>query len=341
MNRMKRSLMLAAAALAVVTVVAAGCGGTDEVPPDAVAVVDGTTITKSSLDELLARTKKTYTAQKRQFPKAGTSEYQSLQTQAVAFLVQREEYAREADKLGVKITDAQVEKKVDDVRKQYFGGDQKKFEAGLKAQSYTLAALREDARAQLVSEGIYKDITGDVKVTDAQAQQFYDDNVDRYKVAESREVRHILVKTKSEADRIRGELAAGADFAKLAKESSIDPGSKDQGGKLTITRGQTVAAFDKAAFSLDTNEVSDPVKTQYGYHIIQALADVKPGSVTPFTNVRDQIKSQLLQKKRSDAVSAWVSKVEKEYKGKVTYAAGYEPPDTTSTADTTGTTTGG
>jgi parvulin-like peptidyl-prolyl isomerase len=335
---MKRSLMVAAAALAVLTVVAAGCGDTDEVPQDAVAVVDGTPISKSTLDELLARTKKTYATQKRQFPKAGTQEYQSLQTQAVAFLVQRQEYAREADKLGVKITDAQIQKKVDDVKKQYFGGDQKKFEAGLKAQSYTLEALREDARAQLVSEGIYKDITGDVKVSDAEAQQYYDDNIDRYKVAESREVRHILVKTKDEADALHQQLVDGASFATLAKEKSLDPGSKDQGGKLTVSKGQTVAAFDKAAFSLDTNEISDPVKTQYGYHIIQPLTDVKPGRVTPFTQVRNQIKSQLLQQKKGDAVSEWVSSVEKQYKGKVTYAAGYEPPDTTSTG--TGTTSG-
>src|SRR6188472_314281 len=335
---MKRSLMLAAAALAVLTVVAAGCGDTDEVPQDAVAVVDGTPISKSTLDELLARTKKTYATQKRQFPKAGTQEYQSLQTQAVAFLVQRQESAPEADKLGVKITDAQIQKKVDDVKKQYFGGDQKKFEAGLKAQSYTIEALREDARAQLVSEGIYKDITGDVKVSDAEAQQYYDDNIDRYKVAESREVRHILVKTKDEADALHDQLVNGASFATLAKEKSLDPGSKDQGGKLTVSKGQTVEAFDKAAFSLDTNEISDPVKTQYGYHIIQPLTDVKPGRVTPFTQVRNQIKSQLVQQKKSDAVSEWVSSVEKQYKGKVTYAAGYETPDTTSTG--TGTTSG-
>jgi parvulin-like peptidyl-prolyl isomerase len=336
---MKRSLMLAAAALAVLTVVAAGCGDTDEVPQDAVAVVDGTPISKSTLDGLLERTKKTYATEKRQFPKAGTQEYQALQTQAVAFLVQRQEYQREAEKLGVKITDAQIQKKVDDVKKQYFGGDQKKFEAGLKAQSYTLEALRDDARAQLASEGIYKDITSDVKVSDAEAQQYYDDNIDRYKVAESREVRHILVKTKNEADQLHDELVnGGASFTTLAKEKSLDPGSKDQGGKLTVSKGQTVEAFDKAAFSLDTNEISDPIKTQYGYHIIQPLTDVKPGRVTPFTEVRSQIKSQLLQQKKADAVSKWVSDVEKEYKGKVTYAAGFEPPDTTSTS--TGTTSG-
>ena len=335
---MKRSLALAAAALASITLVAAGCGGSDEVPTNAVAVVDGSTVTRAALDELLTRAKLSYAAQKRSFPKAGTQEYQSLQTQAVAFLVQRQEYAREADKLGVKITDAQIQKKVDDVKKQYFGGDQKKFEAGLKAQAYTIEALREDARAQLVSEGIYKDITGDVKVSDAEAQQYYDDNIDRYKVAESREVRHILVKTKDEADTLHDQLVNGASFATLAKEKSLDRGSKDQGGKLTVSKGQTVEAFDKAAFSLDTNEISDPVKTQYGYHIIQPLTDVKPGRVTPFTQVRSQIKSQLLQQKKGDAVSEWVSSVDKQYKGKVTYAAGYEPPDTTSTG--TGTTSG-
>jgi foldase protein PrsA len=336
---MKRSLMLVAVALAAVTALAAGCGGTDEVPADSVAVVDGTNITKASLDELLARTKKTYAAQKRQFPKAGTSEYQSLQTQAVAFLVQREEYAREADKLGVKVTGAQVQKKIDQIRQQYFGGSEKKFEAGLKAQAYTLAALREDARAQLISEGIYNKITGDVKVTDAEAQEYYDSNIDNYKVAESRQVRHILVKTKAEAEKLRNELVNGADFATLAKQNSLDPGSKDQGGKLTITKGQTVAPFDKAAFSLDTNQLSQPVKTQYGYHLIQPISDVRKGSVTPFTQVKSQIRTQLLQQKKSTAVSDWVAKVEKEWGDKVMYAAGYEPPDTTST-DTGAATTG-
>jgi len=335
---MKRSLMLAAAALAALTVVAAGCGDTDEVPSDAAAVVDGTPIQKSTVQDLLQRTEKTYKAQKRQFPKQGTSEYQSLRTQAVAFLVQREEYAREADKLGVEITDAQIQKKIDEVRKQYFGGDQKKFEQGLKEQSYSIAALRQDARADLVNAGIYKDITADVKVSDGEAQQYYDQNIDRYRVADSREVRHILVKTKTEADKLRGELENGADFAALAKQHSEDPGSKEQGGKLTVSKGQTVEAFDKAAFSLDTNEISEPVKTQYGYHIIQPLSDVKKGSVTPFTKARTEIKAQLLEQKKSDAVSAWVSKVEKAYKGKVQYATGYEPPETTSTG--TDTTTG-
>ena len=303
---MKRSLLLAAAALAAVTAIAAGCGDTDEIPADAVAVVDGTTIPKAQLDELVARVKTSYTSQQRAFPKAGTAEFQSLQNQAVAYLVQRAEYSKEADDLGIKITDSEIQKKVDEVKKQYFQNDQKKFEAGLKQQGYTVAALREDVQAQLVSEKIYEDITKNVKVSDADLQKHNDANKDQYSVAESRDVRHILVKTKAEADELHSELEGGADFAKLAKENSLDPGSKDQGGELTISRGQTVAPFDKAAFSLETNELSQPVKAQ--------------------------IKTQLLEELKNKAVSDWAADTEKKYDGKITYAAGFEPPDTSTGA---------
>ena len=337
---MKRSLALAAAALASVTLVVAGCGGSDEVPTNAVAVVDGSTVTRASLDELLTRAKLSYAAQKRSFPKAGTSEYQTLQTQAVAYLVQRQEYASEAEKLGIQVKDTQIAKKVGQVRKQYFSDNQAKFVQGLKEQGYTEATLREEIRSQLLTEGIYDKVTAAAKVTDADVKSYYAKNKANYSVPESRAVRHILVKTKAEADRIRAELVSGGDFAALAKANSLDPGSKDQGGKLTVSKGQTVAPFDKAAFSLETNEVSKPVKTQFGYHIIQPLAAVKAGSVTPLSQVQDQIRTQLVSQKKNDAVNDWVANVEKEYKGKVQYAVGFEPPDTSTTTGET-TTSGG
>jgi len=334
---MKRSLPFGAALLAILALVAVGCtGDTDEVPADAVAVVDGTTITRQSLDELLARAKKSYTAQKRDFPKAGTPEYQSLQTQAVAFLVQREEYAREAETLDVTVTDAQIAKKVDEVKTQYFAGDQAKFEKGLADQGYTVAALREDIQSQLVTEGIYAKVTKDVKVSDADLKSYYAENKKNYSVAESRDVRHILVKTKAQADKLQDQLEGGADFAVLAKQSSLDPGSKNEGGKLTITRGQTVEPFDKAAFSLEIDELSAPIKTEFGYHLIQPLAAVKAGSVTPFAQVKAQIRSQLEGERKNAAVNDWVADTQKSYEDKVTYAAGFEPPDTsTGTEETT------
>ena len=332
---MKRSLTFVAALLAVPVLLVAGCGGdTDEVPADAVAVIDGTTITRQAMDEVLTRAKKSYAAQKRDFPKAGTPEYQSLQTQVVAFLVQREEYAREAEKLDVTVTDAQIAKKLDEVKTQYFAGDQKKLEKGLADQGYTIDALREDIRSQLVTEGIYAKVTADVKVSDADLKAYYDKNKTNYSVAESREVRHILVKTKAQADKLQSQLEGGADFAALAKQSSLDPGSKNQGGKLTITRGQTVEPFDKAAFSLKTNELSVPIKTEFGYHLIEPLGAVKKGSVTPFAQVKAQIRSQLEGERKNTAVNEWVTATQKAYEDKITYAAGFEPPET-STEETT------
>ena len=108
-------------------------------------------------------------------------------------------------------------------------------------------------------------------------------------------------------------------------------------GKLTITKGETVAPFDKVAFSLKTGETSPPVHTQYGWHIIQALSAVKPAKVTPLASVKQSIESTLLQTKKSNAMNAWVNQVKKDYAKKVVYAAGYTPSaTTTATTSTTG-----
>ena len=110
---MKPTRVALAVLVAFVVLVAAACGGSESVPSNAVAVVDGTPVTKAELDALLARAKKSYTSQKRAFPKAGTAEYQSLQTQAVAFLVQRAEYNKQARQLKLAVTDKEVDDRID------------------------------------------------------------------------------------------------------------------------------------------------------------------------------------------------------------------------------------
>jgi parvulin-like peptidyl-prolyl isomerase len=322
-----KTLRLALPLALVLTLVAAGCGGgSGSVPADAVAVVDGEPVTRATLTDLLARAKKSYTSQNRDFPKAGTQEYQALQAQAVAFLVQRVEYEKEAAILGVAVSDKQVDARIAQVRKQYFKGDQKELEKQLETQGYTPKAFRVDIQAQLLSEGIFKEVTADVKVADAELKKYYDENKATYVVAESREVRHILVKTKVEADKIIAQLEDGGDFAVLAKKNSEDPGSKNNGGKLTISRGQTVPEFDKAAFELGTNQLSKPIKTTFGFHIIQPLGPVKKGSTTPFEKVKAQIKSQLEQQEKNNAISKWADEIAAKYKGKITYATGFAPP---------------
>ena len=268
--------------LLLLLVALAGCGGgSDEVPADAVAVVDGEEVARSDYDAVLAQAKKSYENQKREFPKAGSQEFQTLKNQVVQFLVQREQFEQEAEALDVEITEKQVDARLEQIVKQYFGGDRKKYEAQLKEQGSSDEQVRNDIRAQIVSEKIFEEVTGEVKVTDKQVEDYYAKNKAQYSQPESREVRHILVKTQAQADDLYDQLKAGADFAALAKKFSEDTGSKANGGKLTISQGQTVAPFDQTAFLLKKNEISRPVKTEFGFHIIQPIGDVKEAKVTP------------------------------------------------------------
>jgi parvulin-like peptidyl-prolyl isomerase len=316
--------------LAVVALLATACGGSSSkaksVPSDAVARVGDDTITKSEFNALLAEAKQSFKSQKRAFPKAGSQQYKSLQDQAVQYLIQRSEFDQKGQDLGVNVTDAQVTKRLTQIKKQYFNGNDKKYRAQLKAQGLTEPQVREDIRAQLVSEGIFKKITGPVKVSDADAKAYYNSHKSQYGTPESRDVRHILVNSKKLADSIYTQLKGGTNFATLAKKYSKDPGSAAQGGKLTISRGQTVAEFDKTAFTLKTGELSKPVKTQYGWHIIEATSAVRPAKQTPFSQVKASIEQQLLQQKKNDAMSKWVTDTKKDFcDGKVAYGTSYAP----------------
>ena len=102
-----------------------------------------------------------------------------------------------------------------------------------------------------LSDAVYKKVTADAKVTDAEAKAYYDSHSSQYTTPQTRVVRHILVKDKKLADKLYAQLKGGADFATLAKKYSEDPGSKAQGGQLTISKGQTVPEFDKVAFELE------------------------------------------------------------------------------------------
>ncbi|GIU94309.1 MAG: foldase protein PrsA [Gaiellaceae bacterium] len=318
---------------------ASACGGSESVPEGAVAVVDGVEISKAELDELMGIAKKAYASQDQEFPKAGTPEYQSIQQQYLAFLVQRAEFEQEAEKLGVKVTEKDIDKALEEVVESRFGGDRKEFDKALAEQGFTLEAFRKTLAASVLSQKLFEAVTKDERVTDQEILLYYTQNQSRYQTPESRDVRHILIaekdadgkvdyaKSKAEADRIYALLRGGADFAELAKRESQDPGSKDDGGKLTISRGQTVPAFDKTAFSLPVNALSKPVKTEYGYHIIQALSPVRKAKTTKLDDVREAIRTTLLQERRNEAMRAWVEELAKRYRDKVSYAQGYAPPE--------------
>jgi peptidyl-prolyl cis-trans isomerase D len=146
-------------------------------------------------------------------------------------------------------------------------------------------------------------ISQTITIPDAELRKFYDQNKEQYRVPERVKVRHILLKTtdkpaadipkiQAQAESILKQLQNGANFAELARKYSEDPGSAEKGGDLGwVVRGQTVKAFEDAAFSLKPGQLSGVIKTEYGFHILQVM-DKEPGHVKPFEEVKDQIAAE-------------------------------------------------
>jgi foldase protein PrsA len=326
-------LLLASLALA-----ATACGGgSDSVPSDAVAVVDGTEISKAQLAEQMEISKKGYARNKQQFPKAGTPEYQDVQSRNLALLVQFVQLQQAADDLGIEVSDEAVDKLENKLIQTRFNGNRAKYEKALKEAGYTAEQYRQMAWLfPMLSSKIFQAVTKDVKATPVEVLGYYSANQSQFGTPESREVRHILISeknkdgsvdyaaSKAKADDVYAQLKAGADFAALVKKYSADTASVPDGGKYVVVRGKTVPEFEKTSFALKTHELSKPVKTQYGYHLIEALADTKPA--TPFEKVRPEVKAALLQQKRNEEIQKWVEDQKSAYDGKINYAAGYEPP---------------
>ncbi|MFF5995299.1 peptidylprolyl isomerase [Lysinibacillus sp. KU-BSD001] len=154
-----------------------------------------------------------------------------------------------------KVTDEEIQAEYDAIKEQY--GDQ--FQMALASSGLTEETFKQNIRFQLLQEKA----TEDVKVTDEDIQAYYDQA--KYEL----NARHILVETEEEAKAIVEELKNGADFAEVAKEKSKD-GSAAEGGNLGwFTVGKMVPEFNDAAYALELNTVSEPVKSQFGYHIIE------------------------------------------------------------------------
>ncbi len=190
--------------------------------------------------------------------------------------------------------------------------------------------LNDEATAQAVLERELK-----VEISDADAKKFYDDNPSKFEQPEMVRASHILISIKDpmdmnpnfaqrkdlpddqkaakrkQAEDLLKRAKAGEDFAKLAKEYSDDPGSKDKGGEYTFPRGQMAPEFEAAAFSLKTNEISDLVMTQYGYHIIK-LSEKIPAKQVEFDKVKDRIKAYLSQQEIAKKAPDFFAKLKKD-----------------------------
>jgi peptidyl-prolyl cis-trans isomerase C len=226
---------------------------------------------------------------------------------------------------GLKIDDAQIEAKVQEVRQQF--PTQEAFDKALKERNMTIDGFRKDARVDLsVNMVMDAELASVPGPSDAEAKDFYTKNPDRFKAPETVRASHILIKvdpnadaaTKAKAkatiDAVLKKARAGQDFAKLAQTYSQD-GSAQQGGDLgpAFERGRMVPEFSNVAFSLKVNEISDVVTTQFGYHIIKVTEHNPPRTVA-FEEAAPQLKQYLEGQKKQEKQTAFVEGLKKKSK---------------------------
>ena len=328
-----KKFIVAVVLLAVVVpaAVLAGCGGT-KVPAGAIAAVGSGVVTQQQFDAIWSQAEAQYknTAGASAFPKAGTAAYDQLKASIVNYLVQNEVIKQQADKLGVTVTAAALDARVKQITTQV--GGQTKLDALLKKNAVTMADLKSQLQAQMLQDAVKAKVASQTKLSDAQLLAYFNNpaNKHQFQTAASVDARHVLVKTKAEALKVQKLLGADntdAGWAKIAKQYSIDPGTKNNGGSLgNFTADRMVKAFSDAAFALNVNQVSVPVHTQYGWHVIEVTKKT-PASSQTFAQAKAQIKSTMLYTQQTAAWTKWLKTAMSD--AGIKYATGFNPADLT------------
>ena len=219
------------------------------------------------------------------------------------------------------------EKVISDFRRQ--APSEELFNQQIKAMGLTIEQFRTQVREQAICEQVLdRELRTKQTVTDEQARKFFEDNAVKFDAPEQVRAAHVLLSTRDQAsggeltdeqkkekkavaEKVLTRAKAGEDFGKLAKEFSEDPGSKDNGGEYTFPRGQMVPEFEAAAFSMNTNQVSDIVTTQFGFHIIK-LYEKLPAKKGDYAKVEKEIKDRLAMEEVQKQLPEYLEKMKKE-----------------------------
>ncbi len=328
--------------------VVGGCTEAGELSSSDMAKIGETIITKSAYEARLAEIEKQYSGE---VPAKEDEAYGDFKKSVLSYMVDLEVVAQSAAKMNISVTDEEVTAQIDSI-KQMYSNDESAFQQALAAQNLTLDSLQKTLRENLLNNRVYETVTKDATVTEEQIQAYYNENPAEFVTDETRTTRHILfapgelgadaTTAATEADwsealqlatKVRNDIVGGADFGEMAKQYSDDSGSKDLGGDLgKVQKGMMVAEFEEACFSLDKLAVSEPIKTTYGYHLIQ-VTDITAAGQKTLDEVHDSISALLLKQEQRTAWDAWLAQVKTDLG--VVVKSGWEPT-TTTTAPTAG-----
>jgi foldase protein PrsA len=267
--------------------------------------------------------------------------YEQLRSTVATFLITSQWIEQEATTRKIDVTDAQVAKDLDKLKKQQFpkDADYQKF---LKQQGMTNDDVLFQQKLTTLRTKLQENVTaGKDKVTDAQISAYYDKNKARFATPEMRDVRIVLTKTEAQANAAKKALEAGGTWKDVAKKYSIDDATKGNGGLLSgIAKGQQEKALDDAIFGADKSKIGGPVKTQFGWYVYE-VEKITPADQQTLDQAKDTIKQILTSDGQQKALTTFEKNWENRFKAETLCASGYTvdqcknaPKTTTSTTDT-------
>jgi len=283
-------------------------------PDDVVARVGETTIKWRDVDTAVRAFTRQFAANGREFP---ADQLAQLQYNIVNDMVSHEVVVQASRGHEPKDLDAQAQTQIAQAKLQ-LGGDEG-FNKALEEMGMSRAEYEKRLREGLVAQAAIKQLVEDkVKISDAESKKFYDENRSKFLTPERVRASHILILLPADATaevkaqkmtliKAAQSLVKGGDkFEDVARKFSEDPGSATQGGDLSyFTRDRMVKEFADAAFTLKTNQVSDVVTTQFGYHLIK-VTDHKPAGERPYVEAKEDIDRFLKNQKGQEVVQDYV-----------------------------------
>lgn len=314
---------VAAALVGLFVVGASGCNMISKteagIQKSPVAKFDNTTITKGQLEERMApivAQLKTQYGDNYATNTEAKDLYTQYQKQYLDNMIMEKIIMKKADEKKITVDDKTLTDKIEEFKKTYTEDQLKSM--GYK-DGYNDAKFKEDVKNSVISNKLFEEMTKDVAVDDAKAQEYYNSNMQKYtEKPNTIKLAHILVATEDEAKKVKERLDKKEDFAKLAKELSTDTGSKDNGGEyeVPVVDSGFDQTFMAAALALKPGEISAPINTQFGWHIIKTISKTDY-PVKKFDTVKEDIKKELLdqekQTKMSDVVQQWKTDAKIKY----------------------------
>ncbi len=222
---------------------------------------------------------------------------------ALEQLIARKLIAQEAANVGIAVTEEELDEEVDSIIGESFQGSREDFLTVLESYGISEESFREDARLNLL---VRKLAMTEIDPSEEDLIEFFENNTSLFEQPETVEARHILVETEDEADEILALLRDGGDFAELAAENSIDLSNKDDAGYLGyFGRGEMVQEFEDVAFSLETGDISDPVETTFGFHIIELIDRTETVEIE-YEDVSDDVMEAMIEERVPQVINELV-----------------------------------